>query len=303
MQTLHARWLRRTAWMLALASLPAALSLWQGRARANERILDAGAELLAYARASELDGSRTLVVNGLPVHVLSGSTADPVSVLLDTFQARCRRASGGLDRVPRDMPRSRRWPRIAERALDPVLRHDDPSGGYVGCLDLGRAVLPAEQLVDRVRRFLESGDVSEVGDVRFAWAFRSDSGTHYIAVYTDGPMPLAKLFPVHGDAPGTDVVGMPRPSRARRVLSAFQRDASPMVASYESELSPEASVRAFRAQLARAGSTLVSTVPARDAAGEAHFPHVVIGGDEQSAIAFATRASTGKTLLTVVRLR
>jgi hypothetical protein len=57
MQTLHARWLRRTAWMLALASLPAALSLWQGRARANERILDAGAELLAYARASELDGS------------------------------------------------------------------------------------------------------------------------------------------------------------------------------------------------------------------------------------------------------
>lgn len=290
--------------LLALSGAAAALSLACVRAHADERILDAGTELLSYARATQLDGARTLIVNGLAVHVLSGSTRDSVSALLDTFHARCQRTSGGLDRLPRELPGQRRRPRIAERALDPVLRHDDARGGYVACLDLGAASLPPRDLVERIRRFLANGDVSEVGDVRFAWAFGTETGTHYVAVYTEGPMPLAKIFPTRGDAPGSDVLGVPRPARARRVLSAFQRDASPMVASYESELAPEAALALFRGQLARHGSSVESTTTTASAAsdGAPHLPHLLVGRD-RSVLAFASPATNGKTLLTIVRLQ
>jgi hypothetical protein len=246
-------WLSGLGTLCVLAAVLSVLAFARGRARADELVMDLGAQLLAYAKATELDTSRTLIVNGLSLHVLSGSTPDGVSALLDTFHARCRRASGGLDRRPPELPGTHRWPRIAEHAFDPVLRRDDARGGYVACLDLRTGSVSADDLLARLQRFLEHADPSEVGDLRFAWAFRSGDTTTYVGVYTDGPLPLAAAFPARGDAPGSDVSGVPRPEHARRVLSAFQRDAAPMLASYESSAGPRVALQSFAGQLRHRG--------------------------------------------------
>lgn len=284
------------AGLLAVACVLGALLLARGRALADERVMDAGAQLLSYARAIAPDAPRTLIVNGLPVHVVSGTTRDGVSTLLDTFHARCRRSSAGLDRLPHQRPGGRRWPRIAEHALDPVLRHDDAHGGYVACLDLGAEPVPPQDLLERVRRFLRSSDLAEVGDVRFAWAFRGETATTYVGVYTQGAVPLSTLFPTHGDAPGTDVLGVPRPAHGRRVLSAFQRDASPMLASYESAEPPRVALQAFAKQLAKSGLQVSALAGVDDA--------LRVSGvrGEPGVLAFAKEATRGKTLLTVLRL-
>jgi hypothetical protein len=284
----------------ALSVLGAALgglALARGRAEADERVMDLGAHLLSYARGVQLEAPRMLVVNGLQVHVVSGSTRDSVGALLDTFHGRCRDASGGLDRLPDALPGDRRGARIAAHALDPVLRHGDRRGGYVACLDLGRAAVPAQDLLDRVQRFLRSGDLADVGDLRFAWAFAGERSTTWIGLYTRGPVPLPVLFPAQGDAPGMDVTAVPRPAGTRRIVSAFQRDAAPMLASYESRLAPDVALQAYRQQLARGGHVtrvLAASMPALqvgDAEGEPNL------------LAFASASAQGKTLVTVVRLR
>ncbi len=291
------RWVCGIGALFALGAALLLLALVRARARADELVMEVGSQLLSYARATELDGPQTLIVNGLPLHVLSGSTRDGVSTLLDTFHARCRRASGGLDRLPPEPPGKHRWPRIAEHALDPVLRRDDARGGYVACLDLGTATLPADDLLERLERFLEHGDPSEVGDLRFAWAFRSGDTTTYVGVYTDGPLPLAAAFPAQGDAPGSDVVGVPRPAHGRRVLSAFQRDAAPMLASYESSATPRVALQSFAEQLTHRG--LAPVIPRPEAAAL----YASTSHGEVDLLAFASTLDGGKTLLTVVRLR
>jgi len=296
MRSVKRSWVRATGALLGLCAVLGGGLLARGRARADELMMDAGTQMLSYVRATQLDAPRTLIINGLPLHVLSGSTRDGVAVLLDNFDARCHRASGGLDQRPPELRGGRRWPRIARRALDPVLRRDDARGGYVACLDLGDPQVSADDLLRRVKRFLERGDVSEVGDVRLAWAFRNRDTTTYVAVYTDGPLPLAEAFPDHGDAPGADVTGVPRPRHGRRVLSAFQRDAAPMLATYESAVPPGLALQAFAGQLSRRGLT-----PTAPKDGE-HALFASTPSGEVDLVAFASAAGNGKTLLTVVRL-
>lgn len=283
--------------LVVLGAALGALALVHGRAEADERVMSLGAHLLSYARGTQLEAPHTLVINGLQVHVVAGSTRDSVSALLDTFHARCRDASGGLDRWPDALPRGRRGARIAAQALDPVLRHADRRGGYVACLELGRETVPVRDLLERVQRFLRSGDLFDVGDLRFAWAFAGERSTTFIGLYTEGSVPLPVLFPAHGDAPGADVSGVPRPAGTRRIVSAFQRDAAPMLVSYQSELAADIALQAYRKQLTQSGHDtrmLASSMPAlqvSDAQGEAKL------------LAFASPGANGETLLSVVRLR
>jgi hypothetical protein len=285
----------RRALCLALIIALASAAVDRGRALADEQVLDAGRELLSYARASDLDAPRTLIVNGAQLHVLSGSTTDGLGALLDVFSARCRRAS----RVDRLQPPfgGRRWPRIAERALDPVLRSEGARGGYVACLDLGVPSISPQDLLGRVRRFLLHRDLAEIGDLRFAWAFRDAAVTRYVAVYTEGPLPLDRLFPTHGDAAGSDLPGVPRPAHARRLLSAYQQDAAPRIASYQTRAAPEIALQAYREQLTAAGVR----VDARSATTTGRRFLATHGA--QTTLAFATRSSAGDTLLTLVLLR
>jgi hypothetical protein len=230
----------------------------RAQARAHELFASAGEKMLTYVRAQHLEGERALMLNGMPLHVLSGNTRDEVPRLLDFMHARCRESGGQLGPQLARLEH-RPTPAIAldrRLPLDGVLQRNDDRGGYVACLTLGPARVGPEDLLRRARAFLSTGDLSKVGDLRFVWARREGDITSYVAIYTEGPVPLLSMFPSTGDAPGIDLPGPPRPAHSRRILSTWQQDAAPMLVSYRVTGRVDEVEAAYRAQLAHAGYTL-----------------------------------------------
>jgi hypothetical protein len=73
----------------------------------------------------------------------------------------------------------------------------------------------------RLSRFLDTGDLGHLGDVRYVFAERNAEGlTHVVTAWTQGSFNLYSLFPAEGDAPGSDLEDVPRPKRSVRLLTA-----------------------------------------------------------------------------------
>jgi hypothetical protein len=208
------------------------------RARAGELLHDAGASMLSYARADFRDTPRIVHVNGVPLHLMSGHTRDDLPTVLDFFDRRCGAADGG---VQRQLAALRSGAGAALDAIDPallrpVLRNEQPGHGYVACLDLGGAALEPERLAARMRSFAVTFDLARLGALRFVWARAERDGTAYVAVWTEGPLRLDRMFPAEGDVPGVDPSTLPRPPHARRVLSAWQEQHAPLLTAYSVEM-------------------------------------------------------------------
>jgi hypothetical protein len=220
--------------MLLLLLAPGTwLGLAALHARASELIDDAGAGLFAVVAQGKLEDAHSLLLNGLRLRMLTGSSADPPERVSAVLAQRCRTRSGELSVQLQERAHGRLPPRIT-RALDPVLQLGGTDGGFVGCLDLGSQRVTPEDLLARMRRFARSADVSEIGALRFAWVRREAHATRFVALWSDQRLPLRDAFPPVGDAPGSDVPSVPRPSASRRVLSAWREGAAPMLVAYES---------------------------------------------------------------------
>jgi hypothetical protein len=221
-----------------LALVAALGSAITARARAGELLQDAGAAMLSYAHVDALDAPRVLHVNGLALRLMSGHTRDDVTSVLDLFDRRCGARDGGFGRRIGALRRGARAPLavVDDRLLRPVLRGEGPTEGYLACLDLGGDELAPNQLVARMQAFATTLDVARLGDLRFVWARADGDGTSYVAVWSEGPVRLAQMFPARGDAPGVDPSALPRPPRSRRVLSAWQEHEQPTLTAYSVEL-------------------------------------------------------------------
>lgn len=251
----------------------AMVALWAaGAVRAHaggvELIQSLGQPLLAYAHAARDEGLRTLVINGARLQLRSGTTPDSLDAVLDA-QVRPCRVDGA-------------W-------LNPVVRARNGDHGVAGCI-----LAPDSQgLGDRLRAFATSHDVSSLGQLRVTWAMRSGDATRYVVIGSDGPLELRAMFPADGDAPGVDVVGLPRPPEARRVLSTWQEGAAPLLVSYESSLALDELEREYMADLATHGE--VKAMPQRVADERG----LLFVGDERSHLAILARDAEG-TLISII---
>jgi hypothetical protein len=91
----------------------------------------------------------------------------------------------------------------------------------LSCLAPSTPQLGTDGLVHSVRTFMESGDLSELGDLRYITARRQPSGkTQVVAVWTEGRFLLRSIFPERGDVPGSDMVDVPRPPGSVRSVCA-----------------------------------------------------------------------------------
>jgi hypothetical protein len=249
-----ARVLRGILLAAALAVLSVAGLAWSARVKARDALQSAGELMLRYADAERIDAPRELVVNGLALHVLSGVSTKPLGTVLDFFQARCKEVGGGFDREIAKLLQAQGAAPLPEPITrGGTLREDDEHNGYLACLDLATDQLETSELIARLQAFAESGDVAKVGDLRFVWARRAREQTSYVALWSEGPLPLPVAFPEAGDAPGVDLPSLPRPERSVRVLSAWQRDAAPSLVSYRSEATLDELETSYRRQLSSLG--------------------------------------------------
>lgn len=264
---------------------------WLGHsvhARANASLERIGEQALHYARAFHRAPTHTLSVNGLAFELSVGSSHDPVGSVLAAYRAQCRQWNAALPSMPH------------ANAADLALQAETRERGYVACLDPGASLGPLAW-AQRVSTFAQDLDLSRFGAVLYVVAERAGETTTYVAMKSVGPMPLTAAFPTSGDAPGVDPANAPRPAHARRVLSGWQRDASPLFNVYEARAVSSAQLLArYRTQLEAAGYHVANVVTRAQSSATAS-----LAATRGSVVLLAT-ASQGdgdRALLSVTPLR
>lgn len=229
-----------------------ALSLRSAEARAGESLRGFASEILSWKSAKFASAPRNLWLNGAQFHFVSAASPLTVSETLDRLEDVCQR-HGGLVGVEQALS-TRRAPidRPSASWLRGAFREESTGEGFVACLDTGGAVAPGE-LARRIHAFAVTGNLGELGELRYVLARREGDTTSALVLWTEGAFPLLKMFPEHGDAPGADPPGVPRPGQAERVLSAVERDAPYSLTLYRAPSEPAAALASYLDQLKRAG--------------------------------------------------
>jgi hypothetical protein len=213
--------------------------------------------------------ARKLVLNGLEIGVVTVATPLSVSDALDRFQSVCRTlAQVDLPTTVRqklEQSASLEAPSNAANLLGGVIREDAAREGFLACLDLGPSVT-GEALLGHLIDFGKTQNLSSLGQLRYALARRQAGTTTLLLLWTEGDAKLAELFPQTGDAPGRDLVEVPRPKDARRILAAFEQGAPYGLTTYRVEGQTTTAVidayeatlreRGWRRQFAKQGTLL-----------------------------------------------
>ena len=230
--------LRRTVVVLVLFALSAALALRTARAELERALLAGTQGMFALPPAWFHGAPRRVQVNGASVRITSGRSELALSALLDLAETMCARHAGGLSQLVAAAQRKVRHQLLQLPAS--TLRAENVQQGVLACLDLGSSRLSATELAHKLERFSETLDLAELGGVRMVRAQALEHGTFFVVAESQGSVPLARMFPATGDAPGLDSVEHPRPRGTRRLLSAWQEDQEPALFVYESPRSADA---------------------------------------------------------------
>jgi hypothetical protein len=243
-----AAYLRVSLLLATLLAAAGASSVRAAERQLGERLRGFGETLLAVPGFAAHTSPRQLTLNGIELGVVTLSTPDDVPTTLARLHRLCER--GGLD-APEALlaPAGSAEPRLAGGIFE---EHADREG-VIACLDTG-GKLDLEELVSRLGKVRETGDLSELGGLRYALVRRSGNTSTVLALWTDGKVEVTRLFPASGDAPGFDPTGLPRPAGTRRLLSAAEHAAPYAIALYESAgQSPAAILSAQEVSLAASG--------------------------------------------------
>lgn len=248
--------MRLGMFLLAVYVAAMAVVARQVRAETNEIMMGVGAQMMTYADADVQDAPRTLFVNGQRLAFGSGHSDDhDVGEVLDFFEARCRQRDGRLVDHVRELAQEREIAAPDTSMLDGTLREDSARGGYVACFDVGEEREGVEGLLSRLTAFTNSGNLADLGGLRYVYARRTDEGgTHFLVFHTDDRLNIYEMFPATGDAPGIDAEDVPRPAHVRRLLSAYEDGDPHAVSMYTSTIRDAAELQAwYQDELPRAG--------------------------------------------------
>lgn len=257
---------RPRSWTLALVGAAAVVSALAARAAraASEDTLLKAANVLHYVNAMHGDGADTVFINGLRFGVSAGSTTDSLEQVSAFFEGVCRDENDAfahaLDRV-QTSPAALVTARSAGSAtpFDGVLRLHNGARSLVACLDTAADHVGPTTLAAHVKAFLDTGDLAALGDLRLVLLERSGSTVTYVAVSSQGTLPLLHAFPSHGDAPGKDPPLVPRPENAERRFSAWSPGTSGAIAVYTLDgRAPSVVASEYRAILLRQGWQIAS---------------------------------------------
>jgi hypothetical protein len=244
--------LRLTVFVAALAALLGYLDYRAARASVVDHLMGIGRRMAPYlddARSTE--APRQVRINGVPLLVAAGRTAHPPSFVKKWYTDRYASRGDGLDKFAAELrARGALPPGIA---LNQLSFGGDQQGG-VAALDFGDQP-SVRTLRDRLIDFVKTGNLGEVGRLRYVWYEKTaDGGTRFLTVWTDERFNLTHLMPLERrDADGKDIDGVPRYPGTVRVLSAEERGMPERLAVYDGPGSPEAAQLFYQARMQTLG--------------------------------------------------
>lgn len=258
--------LRLGLFLTALYAVGAVIVARRVRAEANEIMMGVGAQMMQYADADRQGEPRTLYLNGQRLAFGSGWARErSVDEVLDFFEARCRARDGRLADQLQELARARDIEAPDSTPFDGTLRDSSAHGGYVACFDVGEERQGVEGLLARLEGFANTGDLANLGGLRYVYAREMDEGgTHFVVFHTDDRLNVYEMFPRTGDAPGVDAEDVPRPANVRRLMSAWEEGDPHAMTMYTSTTRSSEELQAwYRQELPHAGWELVDPTEAQ----------------------------------------
>lgn len=245
---------------LYLTVVGTVLALVLGRtvsAQVGERGIVLGRELAQFQDL--LGGAHRVLLNGQPIYVASAVTDETMGQVLDRFEAQCTRHSGGLKAQFDALPAAQAK-KIAEAAPVAwshrlgIFREERGNEASIACIERPNGDGIAS-VAHSLKAFARSGDLREVGNMRYAYVRRTDDGkkVSVISSFTEGSF---RLYDVVGkgrsEPTGDDPPATPRPPRSRREMSAAI-DAQYGAYVFESGAEPGEILAFYDAELPKAG--------------------------------------------------
>lgn len=262
MRSLLARFARVFSLAAVICGIAGLFAVQRARAYGERMLLSLGDHMMRYAGADNQTTPVELRINGASVFVSNGAVQAPLSAVLDHFHAACTRKNGQL---------GAQWAEAAARTgqtvsgrgrsalLDGVFRVQNEEQGTVACFETGVERLEPAALLARFEEFMRTGDASAMGHFRYVRAFRGERRTIFVALWSEGPLPLWQMFPADGDAPGSDPEGIDRPNGSRRLLSSQQVGRDELISLYAStRQSPQQLADFYRSSLKARGYSLLA---------------------------------------------
>ena len=266
-----AAWVRVSSFLCLVGLGSLYLCVRGVRAETERTFVPLGGQLSAQLGTAFLGTPQALQINGQTLFFSAKSTQLSIHDVLERFDASCDAASNvdeqlallpevlaspqltaaasALVRRAAKLPAS-----VVELLVQPtrlgVLRNESGTEGHFVCLAQPPQRRGLAGVLRAVREFAASGDVSRLGQLRYVTARKLDTGkTQVLAVWSEGPLLLAALFPKTGDAPGNDMANVARPRGSRRLfhtttpgrdyalrLYETPRSAASVLAEYDREL-------------------------------------------------------------------
>jgi hypothetical protein len=254
------RALRLATYIGVVSAVLAFLLVRSVRADMKETSLALGRDLLPFRDL--LQGIHRVALNGQPVYVASAVTEQRMGQVLDRFESACRSRSGGLAEQFDALPESVRarlaeeQPAAWEQRLG-ILREERKEEASIMCLERrnGNGLRDA---IQRLRAFVQSGDLYELGNLRYVYVRPTDHGrVHVLSTLSEGPFDLfGAIGKDRAEPTGVDPPEVPRPPESKRILSAeFEgamygaymfatpRQPSEVLAFYDGDLPPRGWMR------------------------------------------------------------
>ncbi len=210
-------------------------------------------------------GAQEFRLNGESVFFASSKVDDTVPTVLDRFEKHCTgsrafdpltwKALAGENAKEADE-------KLEERGVSKfgVLRKEDPNehDGVVMCFTKDNGG-PGNFLMG-LQKFAQSGDLHDLGDVRYVHAVRNGARTFVQTMWTDGSFNVRKIMGTPGvDSPGTDFVSLPRPMHATRMITAEALNTPYAARIYDSTDAPDAVLQNYADKMFAQGWSAVTS--------------------------------------------
>ncbi|MET0413964.1 MAG: hypothetical protein ABW217_21825 [Polyangiaceae bacterium] len=239
-------WVRVSTYLSVVAAASGFGLARAASAKVDEAVQRFGENLVRQLGPELVGQPQELLVNGQRVMCSSQVIDRPIAGTLEVLSRHCESVASPALAAVAALPESARAGILAgvespARLTIERRETDDQALGQIACIAHPQDGASLERVLERLLAFVDSGDLSAIGDARYFLARKLEpERTQVISIWTEGRFDLGGMFPGEGDAPGADSLVVPRPLEARRTFSALIPERPYAVRMYESRQSHEA---------------------------------------------------------------
>jgi hypothetical protein len=189
----------------------------RARGDVGEKMIALGRELMPLADL--IHGAQRASVNGQTLYIATTTTDESLPEVLDRYEAHCREHTGGFTEEFAAVP-PRVQDEIAKRAPAAwsqrlgIVREQKGAEGMVVCIAQpeGDGI---RGFARRVTQFLDDGELSHLGNMRYAYVQRMESGrTHVLTTFTEGSFNIYRVVGSDDVRSREELAGVPLPADA-----------------------------------------------------------------------------------------